>query len=78
MKVPYFLPWISKEDKKLVSHALDQQWLTNGPMLKRFEARFSKYIGIKYAIGVGSATHALHTSVKSACRRFRSWLCGTI
>ena len=37
MKVPYFLPWVTSEDKKYVLRSLTQQWLTNGPMLQKFE-----------------------------------------
>ena len=65
MKVPYFVPWITPEDKKLVLKSLDQRWLTNGPMLGRFENNFKKFIDTKFATGVGSATHALHLSVKA-------------
>lgn len=65
MKVPYFLPWITSKDKQAVMKALDQRWLTNGPTLKKFEERFQKFIGSKYASGVGSATQALHLVMKS-------------
>lgn len=65
MKVPYFVPWITSEDKKSVLKSFKQQWLTNGPMLIKFEDGIKKFIRTKYAIGVGSATHALHLSVKS-------------
>ena len=37
MKIPYFIPSINKQDKKYVSNVLEQRWLTNGPMLKKFE-----------------------------------------
>jgi len=65
MKVPYFTPWITSEDKKSVLHSLNQQWLTNGPILKKFEDGIKRLVQTKYAVGVGSATHALHLSVKS-------------
>lgn len=65
MKVPYFSPWITSEDKKSVLQSLEQQWLTNGPMLKKFENSVKKFIQTRYAVGVGSATHALHLSVKA-------------
>jgi len=65
MKVPYFVPWITNQDKNSVTKALNQRWLTNGPNLIKFEKRFQKFIGTKYAIGVGSATHALHLSMRS-------------
>lgn len=65
MKVPYFVPWITNNDKKEVMKSLNQRWLTNGPFLKKFENKTKQFIGSKHAIGVGSATHALHLSVKS-------------
>ena len=65
MKVPYFVPWISKNDKNFVLRSLNQRWLTNGPFLHKFENKFCSFIGCKYALGVGSATHALHLAARS-------------
>ncbi len=65
MKIPYFKPWISSEDKKSILDTLNQRWLTNGPKLKKFEKDFSRFIETKFSIGVGSATHALHLAVRS-------------
>lgn len=65
MKIPYFKPWISSQDKKSVLDALNQRWLTNGPKLKKFEKDFSQFIETKFSIGVSSATHALHLAVRS-------------
>jgi perosamine synthetase len=65
MKIPYFIPSINEQDKKFVSNALGQRWLTNGPMLKKFEKKFSKTVRTKYAMGVNSATSALHLSLRS-------------
>ena len=65
MKVPYFEPWITKEDKKKIIKVLDQRWLTNGPVLQKFENSFKKSIGTKFALGVGSATQALHLAMRS-------------
>jgi len=44
---------------------MSQRWLTNGPILKKFESKIAHFIGSKYASGVGSATHALHLSVRA-------------
>jgi len=63
MKVPYFIPWITNDDKKAVLQSLNSRWLTNGPILGQFEKRFSKFIGCKNSIGVSSGTHALHLSL---------------
>lgn len=63
--VPFFLPWISKEDKKHVIDALNSSTLTDGPKLRDFENAFAKYTGAKFAITVSNATSALHLSIKS-------------
>jgi len=65
MKVPYFVPSISIQDKKNVIKSLNQRWLTNGPFLKKFEKNIKKFIGCKFCLGVGSATHALHLSLRA-------------
>lgn len=65
IKVPFFLPWITKEDKKVILDALDSPLLTDGPKLRQFEAAFMKFTGAKYAIGVSNATSALHLSLKA-------------
>lgn len=64
MKVPYFVPWITKDDKQNVLKSLDQRWLTNGKFLQKFESNFQKYISSTYSIGVGNATQALHLAVR--------------
>lgn len=65
MKIPFFVPCINQSDKKMVLSSLEQRWLTNGIFLKKFEKNFSSYIGTKYALGVGSATQALHLAMRS-------------
>jgi len=65
MKIPYFKPWITTEDKKSVLRVLDNRWLTNGPVLQKFENSFKKFVNTKYTLGVSSATHGLHIILKS-------------
>jgi len=65
MKIPYFVPEINEHDKKFVLRALSQRWLTNGPFLQKFEYNVAKFIGTKYAMGIGNATQALHLSLSS-------------
>jgi perosamine synthetase len=64
MKVPYFEPWITSDDKNNVLKSLQNRWLTNGPFLSKFEEKFKHYINSKYASGVGSATQALHLATR--------------
>jgi dTDP-4-amino-4,6-dideoxygalactose transaminase len=63
MKVPYFVPWITNNDKKEVLNSLNQRWFTNGPILEAFENNFAKYIGCKFSLGITNATSALHLSL---------------
>jgi len=65
IKFPAYEPWISKDDKRIVSKALDQSMLTLGPQLEKFEADFCKYTKSKYAVAVSNCTAALHLSLKA-------------
>jgi len=65
MKVPFFVPAITNEDKQHVVKSMSQQWLTNGMYLKKFEHQLSSFINTKFAIGVGSATQALHLATRA-------------
>tara|TARA_B110001454_G_scaffold59287_1_gene58001 strand:+ start:3013 stop:4155 length:1143 start_codon:yes stop_codon:yes gene_type:complete len=63
--IRFFLPGITKEDKKAVLNALNNSLLTDGPKLRQFESAFAKFTGAKYTIGVSNATSALHLSIKA-------------
>jgi len=65
IKVPFFVPSITDTDKTAVMNALDSPLLTDGPKLRQFEKDFSKFTGVKYAIGVSNGTAALHLALKS-------------
>lgn len=63
IKIPFFQPYITNEDKKLINSTLDETLLTDGPKLVQFEKDFSKFCNSKYAIGVSNATSALQLSL---------------
>jgi perosamine synthetase len=63
IKFPAYVPWISKDDKKIVNKTLSQSMLTLGPQLEKFESDFCKYSNSKYAIAVSNCTAALHLSL---------------
>ncbi|MBS3926354.1 MAG: DegT/DnrJ/EryC1/StrS family aminotransferase [Nitrosarchaeum sp.] len=65
MKVPYYVPWITDNDRRNVQKSLKQRWLTDGPFLDKFENKFRQYIDVKFSSGVGSATQALHLSMRA-------------
>ena len=65
IKVPFVLPEITNDDKKVILRVLNNNLLTDGPNLKNFEDKFAKFTGAKYAIGVSNATAALQLSLKA-------------
>lgn len=65
IKVPFVLPEITNDDRNAVLSALNQNLLTDGPILQEFEREFAEFTGAKYAVGVSNATAALHLSLKA-------------
>jgi perosamine synthetase len=59
--IPVFRPKMIKEEILLeLEKIFDSGWIGLGPKTEEFEQKFAKYIGVKYAVGVNSATAALH------------------
>ncbi|MBD3227955.1 MAG: aminotransferase class I/II-fold pyridoxal phosphate-dependent enzyme [Candidatus Lokiarchaeota archaeon] len=63
-QIPINIPIIGEQEKKEALKVLETGYLTNkaglGPMVGKFEKKFSEYIGCKYCIAVNSGTSALH------------------
>ncbi len=51
---------INPEDISAVGEALLGDFLTCGPIVKKFEEKFADYVGAKFAVAVSSGTAALH------------------
>jgi dTDP-4-amino-4,6-dideoxygalactose transaminase len=64
-RVPFFVPWITDDDKKAVLEALNSRWLTSGPNVARFEKEFSQYVSVKHAVAVSNCTAALHLVMRA-------------
>lgn len=60
MQIPYGRQNISQEDIQAVSEVLLSDFLTQGPVVPKFEAAVARYCNAKYAFAVNSATSALH------------------
>ena len=65
MKIPFFLPEIKNEDKKMVVTAMSNSSLTDGPKLKEFEKKFARFTNSKFSVGVSNATSALLLSLNA-------------
>ena len=63
MNVPISRTELTKEEKKIVQSPLDSGWLVQGPYVKKFEEKFSRFTNAKEAIAVTSCTSALHLSL---------------
>ncbi|HKD68839.1 MAG TPA: DegT/DnrJ/EryC1/StrS family aminotransferase [Candidatus Binataceae bacterium] len=62
----FHVPEISEDDISAVAEALRSGWLTAGPRVKEFEARFADYTGAANAVAVNSGTAALHLALEAA------------
>ena len=63
-KVPLYEPSIGSEEINNVNECLKSNWISSkGKFVKKFESRFKKFVGCKYAISVCNGTAALHLAL---------------
>ena len=62
LHIPYGRQDISEKDIKTVVDVLRSDYVTQGPMIQKFERRVANYCGVKYAYACNSATSALHVA----------------
>ncbi len=60
--IPYSRQTLDKKDQNAVLKTLKSSFLTQGPLINKFEKQISKTVGAKFAAVVNSATSALHVS----------------
>jgi UDP-4-amino-4,6-dideoxy-N-acetyl-beta-L-altrosamine transaminase len=58
--IPYGRQDITQADIDAVVEVLKSDFLTQGPMVPRFEQRVAQHVGVSHALAVNSATSALH------------------
>ena len=58
--IPYGRQTISEEDVEAVVRVLRSEYLTQGPLVPKFEDMVSSFVGAQYGVAVNSATSALH------------------
>ena len=61
--IPYGRQDISPEDIRAVIEVLESDFLTQGPVVPRFEAALAQKVGAAHAVAMNSATSALHVAV---------------
>ncbi len=62
--IPVFRPSMGDEEIEAVTKVIRSGWIGLGPVTEEFERKFADYVGSKYAVGLNSATAALHLSLK--------------
>jgi UDP-4-amino-4,6-dideoxy-N-acetyl-beta-L-altrosamine transaminase len=60
--LPYGSQYIDSIDRSKIVKVLQSNFITQGPEIKKFEDKFAKYVGSKYAVACASGTAALHMS----------------
>jgi perosamine synthetase len=63
---PVARPNITRKEKDYVLKVLNSGFLSLGPVHKKFEKKFAKLVGTKYACSVSSGTAGLHLAVIAA------------
>lgn len=53
-----------KELDQAIHRVLDSGWYILGQEVAAFEQEFARYLGVRYAVGVGSGTDALHVALR--------------
>lgn len=64
--IPFHRADITDEEIDAVVAVLRSGWLTSGPKVEEFEQAFARFIGVKHAVAVNSATAALHLALEAA------------
>ena len=65
MQIPFHKTHTTNEEIEAVTKAMKSGWLTMGPKCVEFEEKFSDYVGSEFAVGLNSATAALHLALKA-------------
>jgi perosamine synthetase len=61
--IPITKPYFNNKETEAVKKVISSGWLVQGPKVKEFEDRISRFTGAKYAIAVSSCTTGLHLSL---------------
>lgn len=72
--IPYGRQDITQADIDAVVSVLESDFLTQGPMVPRFEQRVAQHVGANHALAVNSATSALHIACLALGLEKGDWL----
>ena len=64
MNIRLFKPSLTEKELKNVQDAFDRSWIGLGPRVNEFEEKWAEHVGAKVAVGLNSATAALHLALR--------------
>lgn len=64
MNIRLFKPSLTEKELAKVKEAFDRSWIGLGPNVNEFEKKWAEFVGAEVAIGVNSATAALHLALR--------------
>lgn len=65
MNIRLFKPSLGEDELQLIREAFERSWVGLGPMVSEFEKQWATFVGCETAIGVNSATAALHLALRA-------------
>ena len=63
MNIRLFKPSVGEEELQMIREAFERSWIGLGPMVNKFEEEWQEFTGSRMAVGVNSATAALHLAL---------------
>ena len=72
--IPYGKHLVDEDDIDAVVEVLRSEFLTQGPVISRFESAIADYSGAKYGLALNSATSALHVACLALGLGSGDWL----
>lgn len=64
--IPVYRPYHDDKEMAYLKQVIDSGWWGMGPKTAEFEKKFADYIGTRHALGLNSATAALHLALMCA------------
>lgn len=63
-KIKLIEPVVGEEEFQAIKSVLESGWLTEGPMTRKFETKFSDFVGSKHAVATSNCTTALELALR--------------
>ena len=64
MNIRLFKPSLGEKELANIKDAFERSWIGLGPKVNEFEKKWAEFIGVETAIGLNSATAALHLALR--------------